>query len=93
MRQLSAVANSGQEDADFDLVGDLCDPCLGVGSTDTDGDQLCDENDNCPNHSNPGQVDADGDGFGDACDTCAGPGTVDTDGDRSATSPTYARAT
>jgi dienelactone hydrolase len=40
----------------------------GGGPTDTDGDGVVDQADNCPNVSNPGQADADGDGIGDACD-------------------------
>jgi len=36
--------------------------------TDTDGDGINDENDNCPATPNPGQEDTDGDGIGDACD-------------------------
>ena len=69
-----AIANAGQEDADGDLVGDVCDDC-----TDTDGDgfgnpgyaaNTCPE-DNCPDDANPGQEDTDSDGVGDAC-CCVG---------------------
>ncbi|MEE9615573.1 MAG: thrombospondin type 3 repeat-containing protein, partial [Anaerolineae bacterium] len=38
---------------------------------DSDGDGVCDEDDNCVNTPNPGQEDADGDGIGDACDDCS----------------------
>ena len=37
---------------------------------DTDGDQVSDMDDNCPNDANPDQADADQDGYGDACDAC-----------------------
>jgi ligand-binding sensor domain-containing protein len=43
-------------------------------TTDTDGDGVTDDQDNCPMAPNPGQEDGDGDGDGDACDG-------DTDGD------------
>lgn len=38
------------------------------GATDTDGDAILDDADNCPAVANPGQADFDGDGAGDACD-------------------------
>jgi Tol biopolymer transport system component len=49
-------------------------PC--EGPSDTDGDTMPDDSDNCPNMSNLDQADADGDGIGDLCD-----GDYDTDGD------------
>jgi beta propeller repeat protein len=42
------------------------DPCAGLGG-DTDGDGVCDPNDNCPAVANPDQADIDGNGIGDAC--------------------------
>jgi beta propeller repeat protein len=41
-------------------------PCAGLGG-DTDGDGVCDPNDNCPAVANPDQADIDGNGIGDAC--------------------------
>ena len=40
-----------------------CDRC-----EDDDGDEICAEEDNCPEVSNPYQADAHGDGVGNACD-------------------------
>ncbi len=65
------IANAGQEDADNDRIGNVCDTC-----NDTDGDgygnagysvNTC-STDNCPTVSN-NQADMDHDGMGDACDT------------------------
>ena len=62
--------------------------------SDTDGDGVCDDDDNCPATANADQADADGDGVGDACDDCpndankiapgvcgCGVSDVDSDGD------------
>jgi hypothetical protein len=57
-------------------VGDACDEP--PPPTDTDGDGVPDETDNCPDVANPDQADTDGDGVGDACDE---PPPTDTDGD------------
>jgi hypothetical protein len=45
------------------------DPCSGLGG-DTDGDGVCDDNDNCLNDSNPDQSNVDSDSAGDVCDVC-----------------------
>lgn len=39
-------------------------------SVDSDGDEIADALDNCPDISNPDQIDADGDGVGNLCDNC-----------------------
>ncbi|HUR40810.1 MAG TPA: thrombospondin type 3 repeat-containing protein, partial [Verrucomicrobiae bacterium] len=80
------VANPDQANLDGDANGDACDADIdgdGVAngddafprdpgeSTDTDGDGVGDNTDNCLNVANPGQADTDGDGMGDACDTVA----------------------
>jgi hypothetical protein len=41
------------------------------GCADTDGDGICDDEDNCPVDFNPLQGDYDGDGQGDSCDLCS----------------------
>ena len=58
------VQNPGQEDADGNGYGDLCPP------TDTDGDGVTDDVDNCPNSGpgKPDQKDLDQDRRGDVCD-------------------------
>lgn len=48
---------------------------------DVDGDDICDDVDNCPTVPNPGQEDSDGDGIGDVCDECPFDADNDWDGD------------
>jgi hypothetical protein len=56
--------NPGQENADGDAFGDLCDP----DPEDVDNDGMNDLVDNCWNVFNPAQQDDDHDGIGTACD-------------------------
>ncbi len=70
------IYNPDQNDADGDLMGDVCDPCPDDPFNDEDADGLCAPDDNCPVDYNPDQIDADGDGTGDVCDPC-----IDVDGD------------
>jgi hypothetical protein len=56
------------------------DPCEGLGG-DTDGDGVCNADDNCPDDANADQADSDGDGTGDACEAVPGEGDLDGDGD------------
>jgi len=57
---------------------------VGGACVDSDGDGVCDEDDNCPATPNPNQEDRDGDGVGDVCDNCPdvfNPGQEDSNGD------------
>jgi hypothetical protein len=55
------VSNSSQEDADGDMMGDVCD-------LDDDNDGEPDVTDNCQFVDNPAQTDTDVNGVGDACE-------------------------
>ena len=55
-----------------------------LGMEDSDGDNVPDGCDNCPDDPNPDQADTDDDGPGDACDNCPNvpnPDQADSDGD------------
>ena len=57
---------------------------IGGGCIDSDGDGVCDDEDNCVNTPNPDQADRDGDGVGDVCDNCPdvpNPDQADSNGD------------
>lgn len=55
--------------------------CEDWGLEDSDGDEICDPFDNCPNNSNQNQEDLDGDGIGDVCDACPADPDNDIDND------------
>ncbi len=69
-------ANSGQANADGDLLGDACDACPNDPANDVDADGVCGNVDNCPTTPNAGQADLDGDGLGDVCDPDEQPGSL-----------------
>lgn len=57
--------------------------------SDTDGDGIPDNADNCIDEPNSDQADEDGDGIGDACDICEVPGDLDGDCDVDGTDYAY----
>jgi hypothetical protein len=69
-----ATLSNGQSDQSTITV-------IGPTGTDTDGDCIRDNDDNCPSNANPDQADGDGDGIGDVCDACAADADNDADGD------------
>ena len=60
------VANIGQQDANRNGYGDICEPP--PPPPDTDGDGVPDDGDNCVDVANGNQNDGDGNGVGNACD-------------------------
>lgn len=70
------VANSGQSNADGDLLGDACDACPNDAANDVDLDGVCGNVDNCPTVANASQADIDSDLIGDACDPNDQPGSL-----------------
>ncbi len=78
----------------FDAGADFLDANTVAGfeiCLDTDGDSLCNDEDNCPAHANPDGADAEGDGIGNTCDICwtiSNPDQLDTNGNCPA--PPYA---
>jgi len=78
--------NDGEKcDDGNNINGDGCSSTCQIETcTDTDGDGVCDDKDNCQLVSNPDQQNTDGDSLGDACDNCDlinNNNQKDTDGD------------
>ena len=91
------IAEGTSEDCNDNAVPDECDVAGGTSQdcqpngvpdeceTDSDGDNVIDDCDGCPNDSDPLQEDGDGDNVGDVCDNCpndSNPLQEDADGDQ-----------
>ncbi len=66
----ACVADADCDDGVACSIADTCQAgvCVPGGGGDTDGDGVCDADDNCPTVANADQQDLDGDHQGDACD-------------------------
>ena len=63
-----AIADAGDSSLDSNVLIKGESFVCGDSGSDSDGDGVNDDVDNCPNTANPGQEDNDSDGSGDACD-------------------------
>ncbi|MEM9885488.1 MAG: thrombospondin type 3 repeat-containing protein [Bacteroidota bacterium] len=71
LRVRTIFANPNTPQPCGDLPGEVEDYTVviqGGGCTDTDGDGICNEDDNCPTTANANQANFDGDSLGDVCD-------------------------
>lgn len=80
------LQNISDVDAPFNFTLEcVSGPCDSSVPVDTDGDNIPDAQDNCPDHPNADQADQDNDGHGDKCDNCifvSNADQKDQDGDR-----------
>ncbi len=77
---LNGIPDECDPDNNHNGIPDDCEP----GCIDSDGDGICNPDDNCIFVYNPDQKDSDGDGVGDVCDNCPdvpNPDQADSDGD------------
>lgn len=79
LTSLFLVGNSFDDDLDQDRVPDLCHNCpaaagLGADQTDSDGDGICGDDDNCPLVANAEQINLDALPAGNACQCGDGTG-------------------